>query len=174
MSCYYVIIDSNIVSKALEGDPYCLFIISIVLNPDTCMKILFDTKCEFHSRRQVKTLQEEWRDRIIEESSISGIRFLLKPFLRNILHIFPRDKVINVFICDIAESVLREAQSRGMNDIDDVKLLALAYRFSLAGTVLIVTDDSDLLTLKDRLQDSHILVLSSREFFRYFYSGPTR
>ncbi|NPA69174.1 MAG: hypothetical protein GXO26_00025, partial [Crenarchaeota archaeon] len=96
-----------------------------------------------------------------------------KPFLRNIVQKFLGDKVTNVFICDVAESVLREAQNRGMNDIDDVKLLALAYKASLSGTVLIVTDDSDLLNIKDKVQCSRIRILNSREFFRCFYSGST-
>ncbi len=166
-----MIVDSNIISKALEGDPYCLFIISLILNPDACMKVLFDLKCDFHDRYRVKTLQEEWKDRISEEVSRSGVRFLLKHFLRNIIQKFLKDKATSIFICDIAENVLREAQNKGMNDVDDVKLLALAYRASFSGTVLIVTDDSDLLNIKDKVQSLRIRVLSSREFFRCFYSG---
>ncbi len=172
---FYVIVDTNIIVKALEGDPSCMFVISVLLNPCTDFKILFDRRCNWHDMNSLKTLFDELRDKIFEEGvKNSGIRFIFKTVLRSLLQIFPRDKVEHLFICDIAGSIWRRLQRSGMRDIDDVKLIALARKASCYGAVLVVTDDSDLLNIRDDCNRYRIEIISSSEFFRRFYSGPFR
>jgi len=179
-SCYYIVIDTNIIEGVIQQECNSLFVFSVVNHPQTCFKILFDEKCSWHERHGQETLFDEWSNRIKERSQAQGTRFICKPMFVSLLYKIAWDKVEYVSICDIADSIWRQLQRVGMRDIDDVKIIAIAcIKASVGEKVLIVTDDSDIFNLRDNNSLKHSLlhnieILRPEEFFQRFCSAPKK